>query len=141
MKIYYGVNLLASFVQGKSLGGDLAKIKDEILPQFGEVIEWFGTGEVEDMREIYNYDRGCVEKSDVMIAEVSNPSHGVGMEIMYAITLGKPLVAIAHADAHVSRMVQGIDYERFVFMRYEDFADLEVKLGESFQKLGLEPKK
>lgn len=137
LKIYYAVNLLRSFIKGKSLEGDLTKIREEVLTETGEVIECFGTGKVEDMRTIYNYDRSCVKKSDVVIAEVSNPSHGVGMELMYSIMLNKSLIALAREEAHVSRMVQGIDYNKFRFIRYKNLDDFKNKLNSTLKDLKL----
>jgi len=111
----------------------LNQIKDTVIPKFGELIPWYGTGPVDDVRDIYRYDRAAVEKSDLIIAEVSYPSHGVGMELMHAIYLGKPIIAIAQEGKKVSRMVQGVDYERFEFLWYKNLEDLEAKLTEKLQ--------
>jgi nucleoside 2-deoxyribosyltransferase len=60
--------------------------------------------------EIYQRDVDHVRKSDLVIAEVSSPSHGVGMEIMLTIELGKPLLLFHHKDAsRISKMVTGAD--------------------------------
>lgn len=126
LKIYYAVNLLM-----ESENSLLNQIKDTIIPQFGELIPWYGTGPADDVRDIYRYDKAAVEKSDLIIAEVSYPSHGVGMEIMHAIHLGKPIIAIAQEGKKVSRMVLGIDYEKFEFFWYKNLEDLEETLAEA----------
>jgi len=41
-------------------------------------------GEVLDVREIFARDRGWLDEADLLVAEVSVPSHGVGYEIAYA---------------------------------------------------------
>ncbi len=57
---------------------------------------------------IYKRDVEEVRKSDFIIAEVSYPSHGVGMEIMLAIELEKPLILFRHRNANpLSFMVKG----------------------------------
>lgn len=89
---------------------------------------WYGTGPVDDMRIIYNFDIKAVESADIIVAEVSYPSHGVGMEIMHAIHIGKPLIIIAKEGQRVSRMVQGIDYEKYTFIWYRDLEELKSKL-------------
>ena len=126
LKIYYAVNLLM-----ESENHLLNEINDKIIPKFGEMIPWFGTGPVKDIRTIYNTDRKAVESADLIIAEVSYPSHGVGMEIMHAIHIGKPIIAIAQAGKKVSRMVLGIDYEKFQSYFYTDLTDLENYLGKT----------
>ncbi|MFX1369106.1 MAG: nucleoside 2-deoxyribosyltransferase, partial [Promethearchaeota archaeon] len=60
--------------------------------------------------EIYRRDVESVRKADFIIAEISSPSHGVGMEIMLGIELGKPLLLFHHrAVDKISKMVTGAD--------------------------------
>ena len=59
---------------------------------------------------IYRRDVDQVSKSDLLIAEVSHASLGVGMEIMLAIQLKKPILLFRHKDARpLSFMVKGAD--------------------------------
>jgi nucleoside 2-deoxyribosyltransferase len=61
-----------------------------------------------DAKHIYERDVEHVRKSDLLIAEVSNPSLGVGMEIMLAIELGKPVLMFRHRESErLSRMAFG----------------------------------
>lgn len=129
LKIYYSVNIISDIEDPI-----LNQIKDNLLPQFGEIIPWFGTGPVDDVREIYRYDKGALESSDVVIAEVSYPSHGVGMELMHAIHTGKPIIALAKEGQKVSRMVLGIDYEKFTFIWYRDLEELKPELTQAISK-------
>ncbi len=60
--------------------------------------------------EIYRRDVESVRKADFILAEISSPSHGVGMEIMLGIELGKPLLLFHHKDTdRISKMVAGAD--------------------------------
>ncbi|HNB51303.1 MAG TPA: hypothetical protein PK530_05150, partial [Anaerolineales bacterium] len=45
--------------------------------------------------------------SEVLIAEVSTPSHGVGYEIGYALGLGKRVLCLHREGARVSKMITG----------------------------------
>ncbi len=59
-------------------------------------------------KEIYERDVKHVKECKVLIAEVSNPSLGVGMELMLAIELGRPIIMFyKEGSGHLSRMVQG----------------------------------
>jgi nucleoside 2-deoxyribosyltransferase len=127
-KVYYAVNLIM-----ESENPHLVKINKEILPKYAEIIPWFGTGPVDDMRTLYNMDIKAVESADLIIAEVSYPSHGVGMEVMHAVHVGKPILAIALEGKIVSRMLRGIDYKKFQFEWYKDYGDLERLLDNYFE--------
>ena len=61
-----------------------------------------------DAEEIYERDVRNVRASDVLVVEVSNPSHGVGMEIMLAIELAKPILLFFDSSSkRLSKMVSG----------------------------------
>jgi hypothetical protein len=45
---------------------------------------------------------------DVLVAEVSTQIHGVGMEIMLAHTLGKPVVCLHKPGIRLSGMLRGM---------------------------------
>lgn len=69
-----------------------------------------GVGAVEagiDPQEVYTRDVDWIRTSDVLIAEVSVPSHGVGYEIGYALGIGKPVLAVYQAGRKVSKMISG----------------------------------
>ena len=56
---------------------------------------------------VYDRDVAWIRSSDVLIAEVSVPSHGVGYEIGYALGLGKRVLALHHKERRVSKMITG----------------------------------
>ena len=57
---------------------------------------------------IYQRDVDNVLKSDFIIAEISNPSLGVGMELMLSIEHIKPLLLFYNSDIErLSKMVKG----------------------------------
>lgn len=58
-------------------------------------------------REVYERDIAWVKEADVLIAEVSTPSHGVGYEIALALTLSKPVLCVYRQNVRVSKMITG----------------------------------
>ena len=57
--------------------------------------------------EVYARDVAWIRKCDVLVAEVSVPSHGVGYEIGFALALGKRVLALYREDRKVSKMITG----------------------------------
>jgi nucleoside 2-deoxyribosyltransferase len=57
--------------------------------------------------DIYTRDVEWIKESDVVIAEVSNPSLGVGYEISYALRLKKPVLCLFKKGLFISRMITG----------------------------------
>jgi hypothetical protein len=70
----------------------------------------------------------CVKNCDMLIAEVSHPSIGLGIEIATALSLGKKVLALAKPEALVSRMVLGIDNQNFQFHRYQTIEEIISKI-------------
>lgn len=58
-------------------------------------------------QEVYLRDVAWVRGCDVVVAEVSTPSHGVGYEIALALSLGKPVLCCYRAGQKVSKMITG----------------------------------
>jgi len=75
-------------------------------------------------KQIYNRDISMIEKCDAVIAEVSNPSLGVGYELAYAENRHKPILCLfdARSDRKLSAMITGNDY--FIVKKYS--TDLEI---------------
>lgn len=58
-------------------------------------------------KEVYERDMAWIRGCDVLIAEVSVPSHGVGYEIGFSLALGKPVLALFREGRKVSKMIGG----------------------------------
>jgi len=71
---------------------------------------------------IYERQQKRIAESDLVIAETSKPSHGVGGEIVYALSLGKPVLALVHTkfEDHISPMVAGNPSENLFIEYYEE---------------------
>jgi nucleoside 2-deoxyribosyltransferase len=75
---------------------------------------------------IFDRDRRGAETSDAILADVTEPSTGVGMEIMAAYKAGKRVIAVAKSGSKVSRMLLHMDGMRFV--EFADDGDLYQKV-------------
>ncbi len=58
-------------------------------------------------QDVYERDAAWVKSCDMVVAEVSTPSHGVGYEIALAICWGKPVVCCYQEGRRVSKMITG----------------------------------
>lgn len=66
--------------------------------------------------EIYIRDTEMIREADIIIAEVTNPSLGVGYELAYAETLGKPILCLfdSASGRSLSAMIQGNPYNTVI---------------------------
>ncbi len=74
-------------------------------------------------KDVYARDTNWIDKCDVLVAEVSTPSHGVGYEISYALERDKPVLCIFRRGVHVSNMLTGNTQHGFEVADYKDVAD------------------
>jgi len=70
--------------------------------------------------DIYNRDVSWIRESDLLIAEVSTPSHGVGYEIGYALDLEKPVLCLHKKGVVVSKMITGNPHPLLTVIDYEN---------------------
>ncbi len=75
---------------------------------------------VVDPGEVFQRDVEWVQACDALIAEVSTPSHGVGYEIAYALSLGKRVLCCYRRGVPVSKMLSGNDTTGFSIQAYDD---------------------
>lgn len=127
-KIYIGCCLTHASDEFKL---EVAELKKLLRPKY-EIMEFLGVadGEPED---VYRHDIGQVKTCDLLLAECSQPSTGLGFEIATALHYKKPVLAVAKTEAKVSRLILGITSTLFSFIRYnslEEIADgIEKKLA------------
>lgn len=80
-----------------------------------------------DSETVYRRDVHKLRMCDFLIAEVSNSSLGVGMEIMLAIEHMKPVLMFFQGDIEsLSKMVRGADGK--VLIEYSTLGEVEEKL-------------
>ena len=98
-----------------------------------------GVGAVEAVihpNEVYERDVAWIRACDVLIAEVSVPSHGVGYEIGFALGLGKPVLALHQDGRKVSKMISGNPDSRLTVELYQTPEDAIQKIGVFLSKFG-----
>ena len=69
---------------------------------------------------VYRRDVDWIRAADVLVAETSTPSHGVGYEIGFALGLGKPVLVCHQAEKNISKMISGNPDENLVIRQYAD---------------------
>ena len=137
-KLYIGCALRNIPVDKRKILRDMiVKIKKELSNHF-EILEFLG---VDDLgtdrpfspREIYNFDiKKNLMKTDYFLAICDYPSLGLGYEIATAIEKrGIPVLAVAHKDSQVTRVIMGIDHKNFHFYNYNSVDEIIEKTLET----------
>jgi nucleoside 2-deoxyribosyltransferase len=135
MKIYFC---------GSIRGGRALALTYEIiigmLQKFGTVLtEHVGSDQVMEKRdrelsdqEIHDRDLGWILESDVLVAEVTVPSLGVGYEIGRAIEGGKPVLCLydTGSEKPLSAMIAGCD--KLIVKPYKKASEVQGILEEFF---------
>ena len=133
-KIYIGCSLTHAPDDFKKAVEDL---KNSLRPEY-EVFDFLGL-EKGSEQDVYNWDiKNCVAKCDLFVAICDHASLGLGYELGSAIeAFDKPVLALAHKDAYIARLVLGIDAPRFSFERYGDLSEIENLVKAKLQSVGL----
>jgi nucleoside 2-deoxyribosyltransferase len=71
-------------------------------------------------RFVYDRDTNWIQACDVLIAEVSVPSHGVGYEISYALNAGKRVICLYREGRKLSKMISGNPHPNLSVQTYSD---------------------
>lgn len=124
VKIYVGCALTEATEDFKK---EVEDLKADLRQAGYEVFDFIGLVDGTP-RGVYEWDLGrCVGECDIFVAICDLPSTGLGMEIGRAIQLKKPVLAAAHADAKVTRMVLGAaEVEGTMqFVRYAQLRNLQ----------------
>jgi 2'-deoxynucleoside 5'-phosphate N-hydrolase len=69
-------------------------------------------------RDVYERDVSWIKDCEALVAEVSTPSHGVGYEIAFALSIGKPVLCIHQAGQPISKMLSGNSHPRIQVNSY-----------------------
>lgn len=84
--------------------------------------------------DVYRRDLDWVSECDVLIAEVSTPSHGVGYEIAAAIFQGKKVMCCHYKDKKISKIISGNTSENMCVFAYTNEAELITEIGKFLRK-------
>lgn len=134
MKIYF-----AGSIRGGSQDREVYHSLIKGLQEFAEILtEHVGDPELTDLgehdlsdEEIFQRDVSRIREADILVAEVTRPSLGVGYEIALAELLGKPVICLHRltGERSLSAMVAGNPKIQVHF--YED-VDNALSLVEEF---------
>ena len=69
-------------------------------------------------RDVYIRDTDWLRECDVLIAEVSVPSHGVGYEVGLALGIEKPVLVLFQDGRKISKMIGGNPDENLTVKTY-----------------------
>jgi len=86
----------------------------------------------ESPEDFYKRTYETITKCDLFVAEVSSPSHGVGMELQMAKEHNIPIIAVAKGEISKSTMVLGLPNLKKM-IAYESLKDLKEKLETEFK--------
>jgi nucleoside 2-deoxyribosyltransferase len=75
---------------------------------------------------VFERDMRGAEESDAILADVSSPSIGVGMELMAAYKAGRKVIVVAREGSTVSHML--VHMSRKESIEFKDEGDLYAKL-------------
>jgi len=78
---------------------------------------------------VFERDRLGSESCDIMVADVTHPSTGVGMEVMAAHNAGRRIILVARKGRLVSKMLEDMDGKEW--LRY----DVETEIYPELLKL------
>jgi nucleoside 2-deoxyribosyltransferase len=70
--------------------------------------------------DVYERDVSWIRECEALVAEVSTPSHGVGYEVAFALSIGKPVLCIFQEGQPVSKMLSGNSDPRIQVNSYRD---------------------
>lgn len=134
MKIYF-----AASIRG---GRDYAREYKVIISQlstYGEVLTEHIAEDMPDDRgenisdtAIFERDTGWLRESDIIVAEVTQPSLGVGYEIALGESLGKRIICLfKQKSGNLSAMIKG--NRKLEVLEYKSVNELSAKLKQVFQ--------
>ena len=88
-------------------------------------------------KQIYTRDIKWIESSELVIAEISGPSLGVGFEVAYAIFQKEiPVLALVSSDVKkISAMITGCNSELLTIKRYDNIEDMQNIISNYFKNL------
>ncbi len=111
MKIYFSFSIRGEKANRRNL-----KFLADVMRKYGKILTEAGAKELLvdaslrglSDRKVYLRDVHWLEKADVVVAEVSAPSLGVGYEIARAELLGKPVLCLCEKNKRrLSAMIAG----------------------------------
>ena len=86
-------------------------------------------------QSVYERDVAWIKGCDVVVAEVSTPSHGVGYEIALAEGYGKPVLCCFRQGRRVSKMITGNSNPALKVVTYQTDKELVSNVRDFLSRL------
>lgn len=118
-KIYVGCGLTHA---PQSYKDGIEKLKKELGKKY-EVIDFLEPENGSD-QDVFTHNSTGAKACDLMVADCSHASTGLGFEIATALNNYKPVLGVAHQNAKVSRFVLGINNSLFSLIRYQNLDEV-----------------
>jgi hypothetical protein len=114
MNIYYAHSIKGSHQHGEWIPIEIISYLIWLWYQVVSEEIFTHTCDLSDL-EIYDRDTAMIRTSDIVLANVSNPSLWVWYEIWYAQSLGKPVICFSQTDLDgpISSMITGNSYLQY----------------------------
>lgn len=84
-------------------------------------------------RLVYEKNIKALKNSSLAIFEVTNPSHGVGMEIQFSLSNKIPFLCLKKKGATISKMIRG-NMELNQLIQYSNLEELNIKLKNTLKE-------
>lgn len=136
MKIYFS----ASVTAGRDDEDIYEKIVNLLL-KYGDVLDkhigYKNYSSAENgltTKQMYERCKNWMTECEIVFAEISNPSTGVGYELAYLEKLGKKIYCFYknHSPKKISPMIDGNEY--FKVFKYDSFEEVEREIDKIFVK-------
>lgn len=129
MKIYYTAPIMGGrnhLKISQSIVNFLKSLGHKVLSEHVANDKITSSGEVDkDPNFVYNRDIEFLNQADLVIAEASSPSSGVGYEISYALNKRNiPVLALSNTK-NISFMLRGNTNKKFSLIIYQSTDDLK----------------
>ncbi len=95
-------------------------VENTMGPTLDQVYSLTDEGKIEQYRSVLKW----IQSSDILVAEATHPSLGVGYEISLALEKGKPVVVL-YSEGNAPHFLEGYENEKLVILKYrpEDLKD------------------
>lgn len=95
------------------------------LKEIGQVLAFKGLSDANLPHDVYTHDIiGCVHQCDLLVAICDYPSIGLGWEMAVQTEVRKkPVLAVAHKDTKISKLILDPQLPGYEFVRYENLCD------------------
>jgi len=109
-----------------------SKERWKFLPEIKKIVEEKGINSYVfevggEPTEIFNTDYSQLKSCDLIIADVSEPSHGVGLEIGISYCLNLKRIFLLEKGKQVTKIIQGMP--NTIIIEYENLKDLKNKIS------------